>query len=65
MTGSLNFCSYFIVYRNGVETQVDLFAGERHDVLRRSDNALGFKIAKRTVLMDQSTILSNNISIFF
>ena len=62
---TLNVCSSFIVYRNRLETQVDLFAGERHDVLRRSDNALGFKIAKRTVLLDQSTILSNNISIFF
>jgi len=62
---TLNVCSSFIVYRNRLETQVDLFAGERHDVLRRSDNTLGFKIAKRTVLLDQSTILSNNISIFF
>lgn len=62
---TLHVCSSFIVYRNRLETQVDLFAGERHDVLRRADNTLGFKIAKRTILMDQSTILSNNISIFF
>ena len=62
---TLNVCSAFIVYRNRLETQVDLFAGERHDVLRRADNTLGFKIAKRTVLLDQSTILSNNLSIFF
>jgi len=62
---TLNVCSAFIVYRNRLETQVDLFVGERHDVLRRSDNAMGFKIAKRTILLDQSTILSNNISIFF
>lgn len=63
--GTLNVCSSFIVYRNRLETQVDIFAGERHDVLRRSDNTLGFKIAKRTILIDQSTILSNNLSIFF
>lgn len=62
---TLNVCSSFIVYRNRLETQVDIFAGERHDVLRRSDNTLGFKIAKRTILIDQSTILSNNLSIFF
>ncbi len=62
---TLNVCSAFIVYRNRLETQVDIFVGERHDVLRRSDNALGFKIAKRTILLDQSTIMSNNISIFF
>jgi len=60
-----NVCSSFFVYRNRLETQVDIFAGERHDLLRRSDNNLGFKIAKRTLLLDQSTILSNNISIFF
>ena len=60
-----NVCSSFFVYRNRLETQVDIFAGERHDLLRRSDNSLGFKIAKRTLLLDQSTILSNNISIFF
>jgi biphenyl 2,3-dioxygenase beta subunit len=62
---TFNVCSSFIVYRNRLETQVDIFAGERHDVLRRSDNTLGFKIAKRIILVDQSTILSNNISIFF
>ncbi|MEH6638686.1 MAG: aromatic-ring-hydroxylating dioxygenase subunit beta [Porticoccaceae bacterium] len=62
---TLNVCSSFIVYRNRLETQVDLFAGERHDVLRRADNKLGFKIASRVILIDQSTILSNNISIFF
>ncbi|MFT6624890.1 MAG: biphenyl 2,3-dioxygenase beta subunit [Cycloclasticus sp.] len=60
-----NVCSSFIVYRNRLERQVDIFAGERHDVLRRADNEPGFKIANRTILMDQSTILSNNISIFF
>ncbi|MEH6503527.1 MAG: aromatic-ring-hydroxylating dioxygenase subunit beta [Cycloclasticus sp.] len=60
-----NVCSSFIVYRNRLERQVDIFAGERHDVLRRADNELGFKIAKRTILIDQSTIISNNISIFF
>jgi len=63
--GTYNVCSSFLVYRNRLETQVDIFAGERHDILRRSNNNLGFKIAKRTLLLDQSTILSNNISIFF
>ncbi|MBL4744515.1 MAG: aromatic-ring-hydroxylating dioxygenase subunit beta [Cycloclasticus sp.] len=63
--GTYEVCSAFLVYRNRLETQVDIFAGERHDVLRRADNDLGFKIAKRTLLLDQSTVLSNNISIFF
>jgi biphenyl 2,3-dioxygenase beta subunit len=57
--------SAFILYRNRLERQVDIFAGERRDVLRRADNGLGFKIAKRTILLDQSTLLSNNLSMFF
>lgn len=55
----------FIVYRNRIERQVDIFAGERHDVIRRANNDLGFMIVNRTILIDQSTILSNNLSIFF
>lgn len=55
----------FIVYRNRIERQVDIFAGERHDLIRRAHNDLGFMILKRTILLDQSTILSNNLSFFF
>ena len=62
---SFEVSSAFILYRNRLERQVDIFAGERRDVLRRADNGLGFKIAKRTILLDQSTLLSNNLSIFF
>ncbi|KCZ62575.1 hypothetical protein L53_10790 [Hyphomonas sp. L-53-1-40] len=61
----IHVTSSFILYRNRLERQVDIFAGERMDVLRRSDNKLGFMIAKRTIHIDQSTILSNNLSIFF
>ena len=55
----------FIVYRNRLERQLDIFAGERRDTLRRTTDEAGFKIASRTILIDQSTILSNNLSIFF
>lgn len=64
-TSTIDVSSAFLVYRNRLERQVDLFAGERRDVLCRADNDLGFKIMSRTILLDQSTILSNNISIFF
>jgi biphenyl 2,3-dioxygenase beta subunit len=57
--------SAFLLYRNRLERQVDVFAGERRDVLRRADNGLGFKIARRTILLDQSTLLANNLSVFF
>ena len=55
----------FVVYRNRLERQVDIFAGERKDLLRRTGSDSGFEIVRRTILLDQSTILSNNLSFFF
>jgi 3-phenylpropionate/cinnamic acid dioxygenase small subunit len=55
----------FIVYRNRLERQLDIFAGERRDTLRRKESEAGFEISSRTILIDQSTILSNNLSFFF
>lgn len=55
----------FIIYRNRLERQLDIFAGERRDTLRRTDTEAGFEIVTRTILLDQSTILSNNLSFFF
>ena len=57
--------SVFIVYRNRLERQVDIFAGERKDLLRRTALGAEFQIARRTILVDQSTLLSNNLSFFF
>lgn len=57
--------SAFITYRNRAERQVDIWAGERRDVIRRADTPFGFRIARRTILLDQSTLLANNLSIFF
>ena len=54
--------SNFIVYRTRLETDQDMFIGERQDVLRRVDN--GFKIAKRTIILDQSVLTAKNISVF-
>ena len=55
--------SNFIVYRNRLETEVDIWAGERQDVLRATDD--GLKIARRTILLDQNVVLSKNLSVFF
>lgn len=63
--GTYEISLAFILYRNRAERQVDIWVGERRDVLRRADNELGFQVAKRTILIDQSTILSNNLSVFF
>lgn len=60
----LSVRTYFIVYRNRSEVDVDVWAGQRQDVLRR-DPETGFKIANRTILLDQNVILSKNLSIPF
>ena len=62
---SYEVSSAFLLYRNRLERQVDIFAGERRDVLRRSATDMRFKIARRTILIDQGTLLSNNLSVFF
>jgi 3-phenylpropionate/cinnamic acid dioxygenase small subunit len=55
----------FMVYRNRLERQTDTFVGARRDLLRRGDNAAGWMIAKRLMILDQSMLLANNVSIFF
>ena len=56
--------SRFIVYRNRMQDEVDLFAGKREDTLRR-DPTTGWKIAKRTIILDQNVLLAKNITFFF
>jgi len=55
--------SNFIVYRNRMEGEVDLYAGSRDDLIRRT--AGGFQIASRTIMLDQNVLLSKNLSILF
>jgi len=52
----------FLVYRSHLETDQQLFAGCREDVLRRVDGA--WKIARRTILLDANVLLDKNLSIF-
>jgi len=54
--------SNFLVYRTRMETDQDLFVGMRKDILRRVNG--GFKIARRTIILDQAVLLAKNISIF-
>ena len=63
--GEYHVSNVFIVYRNRLERQLDIFAGERKDILRRTGSEAGFELAKRTIRIDQSTILANNLSFFF
>jgi|TARA_R110002073_G_scaffold112358_1_gene249144 3-phenylpropionate/cinnamic acid dioxygenase small subunit len=61
----LDVSSCFILYRNRLERQVDIFSGRRQDELLRVDRKMPFKIRNRTIHLDQSTVLSNNLSILF
>jgi 3-phenylpropionate/cinnamic acid dioxygenase small subunit len=54
--------SNFIVYRTRMEADQDLFVGTRKDILRRVGD--GFKIAKRTIILDQAVLTAKNISVF-
>jgi 3-phenylpropionate/cinnamic acid dioxygenase small subunit len=54
--------SNFLVYRTRLESDQDIFVGTRQDILRRVND--GFKIAKRTIILDQAVLNAKNISIF-
>ena len=54
--------SNFMVYRTRMETDQDIFVGTREDLLRRNDG--GFKIVKRTIILDQAVLNAKNISVF-
>jgi 3-phenylpropionate/cinnamic acid dioxygenase small subunit len=53
----------FIVYKSHLETDQDLYAGSREDILRREDGQ--WKVARRTIILDANVLLSKNISVFF
>lgn len=56
--------SRFFVYRNRLQDETDFFVGKREDILRR-DPATGWKIARRTIILDQNVLLAKNVTIFF
>ena len=62
--GLLQVRSAFLVYRNRLHTEVDLYAGGRNDIVRRS-GVHGFEVVKRTILFEQNVLLMKNISTFF
>ena len=61
--GELEVSSYFLVYRSrSSEPNPELFSGERRDLLRRT--GAGWRLARRTILLDQAVIGARNLSIF-
>src|SRR3954469_22958810 len=53
----------FLIYRNRVETETDILVGKREDLLRREGDE--WRIARRTILLDQNVLLSKNLTFFF
>jgi 3-phenylpropionate/cinnamic acid dioxygenase small subunit len=45
--------------------QAAAFAGERHDVLRAVAGAHRFELLRRTVVLDQTILATNSLSLFF
>ena len=59
----LRVFSNYLVYRTRAETEQDFYIGRREDVLRNVDGT--WKIARRTIILDQNVLLAKNVSIFF
>ncbi len=55
--------SNFLVYRTRLEHDTDTFVGCRDDTVREVDGQ--WKIARRTILLDQAVLSARNLSIFF
>lgn len=53
----------FLVYRNRLEDEQDLYIGKRLDSLRRVDGQ--WRITRREVRLDQNVLLAKNLSVFF
>ncbi|MDT7659511.1 MAG: hypothetical protein QOF38_4226 [Pseudonocardiales bacterium] len=63
-TGVLEVRLNFWVYRGRLERHQDWFVGERFDVLVPGDGPYGYRIADRKIVLDQSTVLAPNMSVF-
>jgi 3-phenylpropionate/cinnamic acid dioxygenase small subunit len=61
-SGDVQAKTAFLVYRSHLETDHQLLAGSREDVLRRVDGA--WKVAKRTIVLDAIVLLDKNLSLF-
>ena len=59
----MEVASNFHLYRTRLKSEEDSWIGSRRDVLRRNGDS--FLIARRHVFLEQTVILSRNLSNFF
>jgi 3-phenylpropionate/cinnamic acid dioxygenase small subunit len=60
--GDVEARTAFLVYRSHLETDSQLLSGSREDVLRQVDG--GWKVARRTIVLDANVLLDKNLSVF-
>jgi len=53
----------FLIYRTQLEHELDIWVGKLDDILRNADGK--WKIASRTIILDQAVLESKNLSVFF
>jgi 3-phenylpropionate/cinnamic acid dioxygenase small subunit len=64
MPDELEVSSYILVYRDRpVPAAPSSYSGERQDLLRKVDGR--WRLARRTILLDQAVLTTRNLSIFF
>jgi 3-phenylpropionate/cinnamic acid dioxygenase small subunit len=61
--GEVSVRSRFLVYRNHLEDEEAILIGKREDVLRPGES--GFLLARRSVFLDQSVLLTKNLTFLF
>lgn len=62
--GELEVRCAFLVYRNRLREETDIYVGGRTDILRvREDGSFG--IRRREILFDQNVLAAKNLSTFF
>jgi 3-phenylpropionate/cinnamic acid dioxygenase small subunit len=58
-----NVRSNFLIYKNRLENEVNLFAGHREDVMRKV--GMEWKIARRKIVLSQNVLADRHITLFF
>jgi 3-phenylpropionate/cinnamic acid dioxygenase small subunit len=61
--GEVTVRSRFLVYRNHLDDEEAILVGKREDVLRPRESA--FLLARRSIFLDQSVLLTKNLTFLF
>jgi 3-phenylpropionate/trans-cinnamate dioxygenase beta subunit len=62
--GGIRALSNLLLYRTRHDADVQIFVASRDDVLRR-DGERDWLIARRTIVLDATTVPGHNLSVFF